>query len=169
MAITRLNNNSISAVSALPSGVGGKVLQHQYASFSIGNTSITSTSNVATVILDKITPSSSSSKIIIQAQCPMFVQATGSGGNDWFARGTMAIYRDTTNIGEVYGGGGSGKMTGAYNYAHSTDLATMSIEDAPSSTNEITYTVYLRYQRLQGSGGEVNPQGLGTISLMEIA
>ena len=27
MAITRLNNNSISSISALPSGVGGKVLQ----------------------------------------------------------------------------------------------------------------------------------------------
>ena len=163
MAIDKILSTS------LGSGVGGKVLQHQYASFSIGNTAITSTSNVATVILDKITPSSSSSKIIIQAQCPMFVQSQGSGGNDWFARGTMAIYRDTTNIGEVYGGGGSGKTTGFAAYGHTTDLATMSIEDAPSSTNEITYTVYLRFQRLAGSGGQVNPQGLGTISLMEIA
>jgi hypothetical protein len=171
MALIKLNNNSISAVSALPSGITtGKILQHQFFSSYVGNTAITSTSNVATPVTDKITASSSSNKIIITAMLPVFTQATtSSGGQDWFIRSTFSLYRGSTNLGELYSGGGSGKSTGAYNYGHATDVSTFSWVDTPNSTDELTYTIYLRIQRLQGNGGQANPQGLASMTLMEIA
>ena len=164
MAIDKILSTS------LASGVGGKVLQHQFASFNIGNTGITSTSNVATVVTDKITASSSSNKIIITAMLPIFTQATtSSGGQDWFIRSTFSLYRGSTDLGGLYSGGGSGKSTSSYNYGHATDVSTFSWVDTPNSTDELTYTIYLRIQRLQGNGGQVNPQGLASITLMEIA
>ena len=72
MAIITLNNNSLSSVTSLPAGVGGKVLQVVNSDNSY-STSTTSTS--ATDVLSSsgvtweaaITPSSTSSKIIISA------------------------------------------------------------------------------------------------------
>ena len=67
MAIIKANNNTLSSVTALPTGLGGKILQviqnhdDQYATYS--NTSIDAQ---ATVLSQAITPSATSSKIIIK-------------------------------------------------------------------------------------------------------
>ena len=67
MAILRANNNTLSSVTALPTGLGGKILQviqnfdDQYATYSN-----TSPDAQATVLSQAITPSATSSKILIQ-------------------------------------------------------------------------------------------------------
>ena len=79
MAITRLNNNSITSITALPSGVGGKVLQTltgNSGSFSLG------TLNTATRVgLElTLTPVSASSTWHIFLLCNGFqADATGRG------------------------------------------------------------------------------------------
>jgi hypothetical protein len=71
MAIITLNNNSLSSVTALPAGVGGKVLQvvnsdNSYAATTT-NTKIDVLSSSGVSWEPTITPSSTSSKIIITA------------------------------------------------------------------------------------------------------
>ena len=67
MAIITLNNNSLSSVTALPAGVGGKVLQ---VSSQVRNTSqqtiATTTYTDLTSLSIAITPSSTSSKILLK-------------------------------------------------------------------------------------------------------
>ena len=67
MAIIKPNNNTISAITALPAAIStGKVLQVVQASFESSATSTTSTSFVATGLDVSITPSSSSSKVLVR-------------------------------------------------------------------------------------------------------
>jgi len=147
---------------------GGKVLQQQYASMSNSGTSVTSTSYAATNITDTITPSATSSKILIHTMIPLFCRANNSGGNDWFARGYLAIYRGGSSIYENEVIGGSGKTTSSYDYAHVNGYMTHSFTDSPSTTSATTYTIYIKYQKLQGSDGKVEYNGTSTISLIEI-
>ena len=174
MAITRLNNNSVTSVSALPnlaslpSGVDvGKVLQQQFANFNTSG-STTSTSYVATHITDTITPSSSSSKIMITAQVPIFVKASqSSGGANWFARGHVALYRDSTQFIDNTSMGGSGYTTSSYNYGHVEGYATWSWLDSPSTSSAVEYKIYVKLSTLQGTG-QVEYSGVSSISLMEM-
>ena len=76
MAIIKPNNNTISAITALPAGVGGKVLQVVEGSFTGYSTSVASTTAVdlesasGTTWETAITPSSTSNKILISASIP---------------------------------------------------------------------------------------------------
>jgi hypothetical protein len=76
MAIITLNNNSLSSVTALPAGVGGKVLQvvedTSVAVFSTTSTSVSDTDYSIT-----ITPSAASSKIIVIAYGNWSVDGSG--------------------------------------------------------------------------------------------
>ena len=71
MALTKINNNTLSAITGLPAGVGGKVLQvvssdNSYTSTTT-NTKIDVLSSSGVSWEPTITPSSTSSKIIITA------------------------------------------------------------------------------------------------------
>ena len=104
------------AVTAAKATGFGKVLQQQFANFNLSSTATTSTSYAATDITDSITPSSTSSKIMITAQIPLFVKSTQSGGGaNWFARGHVALYRDSTQFIDNTSMGGSGYTTSAIN------------------------------------------------------
>tara|TARA_R100000278_G_scaffold101854_1_gene78399 strand:- start:249 stop:767 length:519 start_codon:yes stop_codon:yes gene_type:complete len=63
MAITRLNNNSITSITALPSGVGGKILQVVGTPCSGTQTNTAGTEEMISNYVAQITPSSTSSKI----------------------------------------------------------------------------------------------------------
>jgi len=81
MAIITLNNNSLSSVTALPAGVGGKVLQivRNYDANS-SQISTTSTSFTATGIQASITPTKSGNLILIDWVCSMTSKdASGHG------------------------------------------------------------------------------------------
>jgi hypothetical protein len=170
MALIKLNNQSLSAVTSagLPSGTVLQVV-------SVSDTTqeyTTSSSDYDTSLSASITPSSTSSKIIVMIHAHI-------GGN---LNGGCYIKRGSTKIG---GAGGSNAATNhPSNFFNADDYvpndyvnSTLSItlEDSPATTNSTTYT--LGYRRSTGSGSfsynrpvnNATPQNRSTITLMEIA
>ena len=110
----------------LPSGTGGKVLQVVQGKASI-QTSTTSTSYVATGLNVTITPSSTSSKVLI-----LGTTHTNTGANAHTS--IFSLYRnDTTNI-------------GSFGYQSGTDWQDVGFTmlDTPSTTSATEYEVYFR-------------------------
>jgi hypothetical protein len=134
-------------------GGGGKVLQVQNMT-STAETGTTGSTFVSTVLTDTITPSSTSSKILIIA--------TGNLNNQGTAEWTYAtIARDGTNLGSSFG------MTGVYsNGGDNHSACTMTYLDSPSSTSSLTYDVRIK---VTGSTGKWNEQnGVSSLTLIEI-
>jgi hypothetical protein len=150
MSITKLNNLSVSALTALPSGVGGKVLQVITATDltqrSTTSTSFVTASNTLSV---SITPSSASNKVFIIVN------------TEAYASGIVAvytIYRGATNIGN----GSSGMTENRLDWS----TVSMSYLDSPSTTSATTYQVYWKV----GSGtGYLNNGNTASITAFEIA
>lgn len=115
---------------------GGKLLQVQQASFT-DTISTSSTSFVSTVITDQITPSATSSKIVIFA----------NGGRGSFgggpAEGQIKVYRQiggggfsaltTVMLEALNEAGGYAKPTTSFNYL-----------DSPNTTSAVDYTLYIK-------------------------
>jgi hypothetical protein len=86
MAITRLNNNSITSVTALPSGIDvGKVGQITQGTLGSRVTS-TSTSASATGLITSITPSSTNSKIYLMVNLGGIRMSTNTYMGLWLYR-----------------------------------------------------------------------------------
>ena len=159
MSITKLNNLSISAVTALPSGVGGKVLQVVSATDSTArSTSSASYVTASNTLSASITPSSSSNKILVLAN-------TNLRGSVGVANMFSTVFRGATNLAS------SGQFCSDFN-GNGSYLST-SYLDSPSTTSSTTYQVYIK---VAGSATLTmnSPDGggtavTGTITLMEIA
>ena len=155
MAIITLNNNSLSSVTALPAGVGGKVLQVVTATDS-SERSTTSTSFVTasnTLSVD-ITPSSTSNKI--------FVNVTGAISTIGAFMYTT-IFRGATDLGYSNQG-----ITQHYEPDSGVFVPmAMSILDTPNSTSQQTYQVYFR--RFNNSSSSYLAAVKKTITAFEIA
>ena len=147
-------NATLNAVTTLPAGVGGKVLQVVTATDNTQR-STTSTSFVTgsnTLSVD-ITPSATSSKIFVTTQFTV-----GTAVDDQHA--TYTIYRDTTDLGD--GSGNGMQRCAAYNVGWDVYFpCAMSILDSPSSTSELTYQVYMKSST---SSGYIN-YGAGKVSI----
>jgi hypothetical protein len=153
MSITKLNNLSVSAITALPSGVGGKVLQVITATDSTERS--TSSGTYATgsnTLAVTITPSSSSNKILILLSTLGFQ----------YSRGTWALFRGATNLtstGIMYNDNpadGTNVYIG-YNFL-----------DSPSSTSALTYQIYMKNSASSPTYINVN-NSVGSITCLEIA
>jgi len=134
MSITKLNNLSVSALTALPSGVGGKVLQVVQATDSTERTT-TSTSFVtaSNTLSLSITPSSASNKIYIMVHSTIKNSAIGGSVE-------ATIYRASTNLAPS-----TGYFSGQYsNEAYMNMPMAYNYLDSPSSTSSLTYQVYWR-------------------------
>ena len=131
MALTKINNNTLSAVTTLPSAIAtGKVLQ-VVSTAKTDSFSTTATSDTAVTGLSlSITPSSSSNKIYVIFTGPTACQNAGN----YF--GSIYIYRDSTRI-----VGGQAGNTGA---ASGHTQSSLSILDTPSTTSAITYQLYAK-------------------------
>jgi len=154
MAIIKPNNNTISAITALPTGVGGKVLQAVEGTTTT-ETDTSSTSFVATNLSVNITPSSSSNKVLVLAMGNIDSDSNASAPR-------VTIYRDSTNIGTGNG------LAVNYNPNRLITPSTMSKLDTPSSSSQITYSVRIK----SGTGDSVRYGEAGTqktIIAMEIA
>ena len=144
-------------------GAGGKVLQVVHANIN-NQTNTRSTSYVATSITASITPSSTSSKILIATKFGI----TSTTTNKWCY---VTVYRNnTTNLGS----GGGGGVDALANYYSSSGFqwgeASILHLDSPNTTSSTTYTVYLKAE--DGTAGFAyagNAQGYSSIVLMEIA
>jgi hypothetical protein len=136
MALTKINNNTLSAITGLPAGVGGKVLQTKYMQTSSGLT-LSSTSLTDLALTNTITPSSTSSKIIIQ----FFIQSKLENAEGYGTAIKRAISGGaTTTLNE---------MLGYYCLNWSTGgefgvPAPYMFEDSPNTTSEITYTIQVK-------------------------
>ena len=66
MAILRANNNTLSSITSLPSGLGGKVLSHKITQITANSTRSSATSFADDLDFGSFTPSTSSSIVLIQ-------------------------------------------------------------------------------------------------------
>ena len=157
MAIIKPNNNTISAITALPAAIStGKVLQVVTATDSTErNSTSTSFVTASNALSVNITPSSSSNKVFVNVSTSTY---NGTAGKSVY----LTIYRDSTNLGNsnglirnlVFGGAAGGSSSCA-------------ILDSPSTTSQVTYQVYVR----SDSSGTLylNANAPGTITAFEIA
>ena len=152
---TNVANASLNAVTALPAGVGGKVLQ--VVSTSTTSSVVTgSTSYVGINLSLNITPSSTSSKI--------FVIYTGTNETNGSTGQRLAIQmlRDSTEIADSDGIGNINPANGAVTAASISKL------DAPSTTSQITYQ--MKGKSNDGTVVVFNlGAGTGTLTAYEIA
>jgi hypothetical protein len=136
MAIITLNNNSLSSISSLPAGVGGKVLQVVSNSYS-SNIATTSTSYVATGYTVTITPSSTSNKILIVVNGASLDFDASSGDT---ARLRWKLYSNINSAG--YNSINSQNINDVrFSYAYTTTVAG-SFLYSPSTTNEVIIQPY---------------------------
>ena len=144
----------------LPSGVGGKILQVVSQTYSNLDTRTTSSSAVATGLTASITPSSVSSKVLVQMNPTLFNDAWSQTGCEI----EIFIYRNGTSIYKMY----------ANNW---TDIDVNPIDltvlDTPSSTSSVTYTLYIRRSAIYTGNpvvGIYSKNGCQmTATLMEVA
>ena len=140
MAIIKPNNNTISAITALPAAIPtGKILQVQTAALTTEVTS-NSTTNVDVGSLS-ITPTSSSSTILIQSMNHIYIpQNTGWKG------ALINIKRGSTSIFDDHGDQGYGESV---NFTDGSNDRVMiyhnvSYVDSPNTTSAVTYKLYCR-------------------------
>jgi hypothetical protein len=156
MALIRLNNQSLTNVTSLPAGVGGRVLQVVQGTQS---TEVTHniTSYTDTNLSASITPSSTSSKIYILVNQGVFWDNSGL---------SIRILRDSTVILEPPSGVTYEIHDSSVGNAR--DKITLTHLDSPSTTSSITYKTQLHGH----SGGTIrsnNDNTTSSITLMEIA
>ena len=164
MAIIKPNNNTLSAITALPTGLGGKVLQVVEGTCATGSsTSTTSTSYTDTNLSAAITPSSSSNKIL----CLVSGDMRATTGNGYNVQGRINIVRGSTEIidGDVYIDGESN----TYDPKVGAKIF-LSKLDSPSTTSSTTYKV-----QVKSVGSNYSPtiafsaNNTSTITLIEIS
>jgi len=163
MAIIKPNNNTISAITALPAGVGGKILQvSNFVQASGGQTVSTTTYTDLTGITLNITPSATSSKIFLFANIE--AELNVNGGNRGYG---MKFLRDST---VVYGSGNTYEVyiqqtstnTGQHYFPHH-----FAYIDSPSTTSQITYKVQVATEG--GASVPFNAPQKSNMYAMEIA
>ena len=171
MAIITLNNNSLSSVTSLPAGVGGKVLQvvsseNDYNQNTSSGTATDVLSASATTWETAITPSATSSKIIIASNLYAYWEYNGNSNN----RGEIELHYKVgagsyseLQAGQVgnYDYGGSGvqaRMRHSFHYLVS-----------PSTTSAVT--VKFKFSSAGGATGVINESGNSdsNVTLYEVA
>jgi len=149
-ALTTLNASNVSSGTLNSARYsGGKILQAQNMNSSTAVSYNTNSSFVDTGITDSITPSATSSKILIVASI-QFTCASSSDAITWKA------LRDSTSLGEQQDIRATGvAFASVYSFAY---------VDSPSSTSAITYK--FQFRRTGGSGYiYVNTSGTSTSSM----
>ena len=149
-------NASLGAVTALPAGVGGKVLQVVTAT---DNTplSSSSTSYIDTGLSASITPSSSSNKVLV-------IVTTGVHGVD--TPTTQGMYlklvRDSTDLIQQNSWGSHHSINFIYGQGHCFNYL-----DSPSSTSSTTYK--LQYKSGDGTNHVLENGSTAVMTLLEVS
>ena len=156
MAIIKPNNNTISAITALPAAIStGKVLQVVTAKDTTErNTTSTSFVTASNGLSVNITPSSTSNKVYVIVSTAVYNSADKAV--------FLTIYKASTNLGNS-----NGLIRTIVSGSAAGGSSTCAILDSPSSTSQITYQVYVKTD----SGGTLylNANTPGTITAFEIA
>ena len=161
---TNVANASLSSVTALPAGVGGKVLQVVTAGSNTSNQATSSSTYVSAGSAATITPSSSSNKIfaIVSYDSDVNVQNTVH---------FVTLYRGSTNVGLVTSADSNNTAlarvhdvsAGRYLFRQ-----VLQVLDTPNTTSATTYTLYHKVS--QGSDARIrNDLMRAQITLMEVS
>mgnify|MGYP003111235667 CR=1 FL=1 len=163
MAIIKPNNNTISAITALPAAITtGKFLQIQTNTHATRFTTSSQSYVAATGYTISITPSATNSKIFVIVSSSMDNKASGRTIYATFYRSISG--GSTTHItddaeGVVANHNGAGR---SYN---PTTLHTL---DSPNTTSAVTYQVYVK----SSNGSDVtfnDKEGIAQLTAFEIA
>ena len=136
MALTKLNNQSLAAVTSAGIPIRSGTVLQVVSETSAATVNTSSASFVTTGLTATITPSSSSSKILILFNASMFNNLNASNAIATVFRGTVS----GTNLGEAAFGFGScyGDSALVKNTVAGSYL------DSPSTTSATTYTVGMK-------------------------
>ena len=161
-----LNLADTFAFSGTVSGAGGGKINQVVQGSKTNQHETTSTSFATTGLEVNITPSATSSKILIMASTSAIHTATTSSGGETlikFYKNHSSI--SSTAIGDEYQVAKS-RQDGSYNQEIGGGGTAMYL-DSPSTTEQITYTVFARIN--SGSNGRISQNGHGsTITVMEV-
>ena len=163
MAIITLNNNSLTNITSLPTGVGGKVLQVQ----STTKTDVFATTSGSFVKVTgleiNITPSSASNKILFLSSVVWGHDAANSGGHFRLRRDLSGASTDL----KLYNLNFSGS------YTDNRCMASFNYLDSPNTTSELTYKLQVKADSgnlgINRSNAGATDRGDSTITVMEIA
>ncbi len=160
MAVSFINNASIAAgagISTTKLGAGA-VLQVVQGTTTTGTTVAFGSAFTASNLSASITPTSSSSKVLILINGQMYISASTGEPQ-------ATVYKNnTTNI-----LGGSNFMTDTFSSAGALVSNVMCLYlDSPATTSSTTYTFYFKNTTAGNATFPVN-SGTATIILMEIA
>ena len=142
-----------------PISIPGHVIQIVH---SLSNTGETTTSNsfVDTGLHVNITPTSSSSKILIRAAVGLYNPTNASAAAATITRGSTNLFHSIWGFGYIYTASAGG-------HVNSIPMETL---DSPSTTSQITYTVQFSRTTVQEGTAYLNVNGsASTITAMEIA
>jgi len=157
MAIIKPNNNTISAITALPAAIPtGKVLQVSNFVQTSSSQAFSSTSYAdLTSVTVNITPSSTSNKILILANLQVKLNNSEGYGMQ-FVRGSTSIYA-TPQTYSIYAEG----------INEIQNINSFNFLDSPSSTSQQTYKVQVR--SYDNTTINFNTSYNSNIQVMEIA
>ena len=160
MTITRLNNNSIINISALPSGVDVGKIGQVVSATTTTEVSNTTTSYADTGLTGLITPTSTSSKILVTVH-----QNGGRSQSDQNNNSIdLILKRNSTQISQIFA---YSLYTGQAIDLYGASLST-SFLDSPATVAQINYKTQFKNDV---SGGHIRLQdtsAMSTITLMEI-
>jgi len=171
MAIIKPNNNTISAITALPAAIPTGKINQVVTQTLTTVTSISAGSFVATGLTLNITPSASSSKIYL-------ISSISTSGSSSDYNQSMAFFRGSTIIGAAANASNQiGSMSQSRTNNSIADSVILSFVDSPSSTSQLTYTVKLygeagitHYVNRTGSDADQAHKGrtTSTITALEV-
>lgn len=152
-------NTTQLATTAFVQAVGGRIVQSVTSVFT-GTYSTTSSSYVAPSHSVSITPTSSSSKILIIQSGKLFQTDEFNASQN----AHLTIYRASTNLGST--GDGASFVMVSSGYANSIYTGeSCTVLDSPASTSSLTYQVYIK-----ATGGNATAvyAGYATLTALEI-
>lgn len=170
MSITKIGAR---AITALPSGVGGKVLQVVQTIKKDTFTTSAGSKVSVTGLSQSITPSSASSKVLVNI-------VFGVGGSTSTANCDFYIFRDGTEVTDAIGDASGSEQRSAAHVDPTSDRAvycnTICFLDSPATTSSTSYQLHMRAQsgntfyinRTHAQDGNTG-RTISTITLMEIA
>jgi len=141
MALTKINNNTLSAITGLPAGVGGKVLQVVTAFKSDSFSTTSGTFTDVTGMSVSITPSSTSSKILIHCRFSTFNDSDSRVNAFNLVRNSTAIAQPVSSAFQ------STVLVISDDPANvNANYAPIAIHhlDSPSTTSAITYKLQMK-------------------------
>ena len=171
MALITLNNNSLSNITSLPAGLGGKVLQIVQTVDKNPATFTLATDVLSTMMTVNITPSSASSKILAR-----FDVYLGTASNQCYPgvvlrRNGSDIYRANTTGSRKNSTGGTGYIAGA-----SLQCVANEFLDSPNSTSQVSYTLNVFgynnltfYKNIPNDNNDQQSTACSQITVMEIS